>query len=284
VAGTITVAGSTAFAPAVMGVANQFTSACHSSVVAVNPPAATVGSLGAAGVLQRTGASSPGFRTTRLVMSDGQVPASTYPSLVPHPIAIVIFAVVVNKATGVHSLTQAQLVDIWTGKYDDWAQLGGADLPIDIVSRTPASGTRATFDRLILGTPDEIGPSSTNCTSANTRPDLPVIRCQKKSTRALLQAVNSIKGAIGYAEAAEAAQRPDIDVIQLDSADPTAAAVKSRQYPFYAVEYLYTDGTPRRGSLLSAFLSYMFTDAAKSILQSPDWGDIPCSLTTLCSG
>jgi phosphate transport system substrate-binding protein len=51
-------------------------------------------------------------------------------------------------------------------------------------------------------------------------------------------------------------------------------------YPFWAVEYMYTDGTPAPGSLLAAFMAYMSTDAAKSVLQS--YGNIPCSLTTLC--
>jgi hypothetical protein len=165
VSGDITVAGSTAFAPALGAVAQQYKAACQSSVVSVNPPGVTVGSVGAVGALQRDGARSASTRASRLVMSDGMVPARTYPGLVPHPVAIVIFAVVVNKAAGIHSLTQAQLAGIWTGKYTNWSQLGGADLPIDIVSRTAASGTRATFDRTILGSSTEIGPSSSNCTS-----------------------------------------------------------------------------------------------------------------------
>ena len=53
------------------------------------------------------------------------------------------------------------------------------------------------------------------------------------------------------------------------------------QYPFWAVEYLYTYGKPAPGSLLSAFLSYMATDTAASVLESK--GDIPCGLTTLCA-
>jgi phosphate transport system substrate-binding protein len=281
-AGHLTVAGSTAFAPPVGAVAAQFDSACQSSDVSVNPPGATVGSVGAAGALRRDGAGSASVRATRLVMSDGMVPRTAYPGLVPHPIAIVIFAIVVNKATGVHSLTQAQLAGIWTGEYGNWDELGGANLPIDIVSRTAASGTRATFDREILGTKTEIGPSSSNCTSRDPGSDLPVIRCEKASTGQLLTAVNRIRGAIGYAEAAEAAQYSGIDVIQLNGVDASAPAVKNKQYPFYAVEYLYTYGTPPKGSLLSAFLGYMFTDTAQSILQSPDWSDLPCSLTTLC--
>jgi ABC-type phosphate transport system substrate-binding protein len=287
VPGQITVAGSTAFAPAVTGVAHQFVSTCPSSVaVSVNPSGATVGSRGAAGFLQSNGAGSAALRATRLVMSDGVLPLSRYPNLVPHPIAIVIFGVVVNRATGITALTPAQLVKIWTGKYQYWSDgdLHGTHRRIDIVSRTTASGTRATFDNEILGGASEIGPSSANCTSLSPGSHLPVIRCEKKSTGQLLQAVNSIKGAIGYAEAAEAAtaRYPDIDVVQLGGQIPTGAAVSDGEYPFYAVEYMYTYGTPASGSLLSAFLSYMYTDAAENILQSPSWNDIPCSLTKLC--
>jgi phosphate transport system substrate-binding protein len=59
-----------------------------------------------------------------------------------------------------------------------------------------------------------------------------------------------------------------------------SALVKNGQYPFWAVEYLYSYGKPAPGTLLSAFLGYMFTDAAKSVLQS--YGAIPCGLTALC--
>jgi phosphate transport system substrate-binding protein len=109
-----------------------------------------------------------------------------------------------------------------------------------------------------------------------------VIRCEKSSTTQLLQAVNAIPGAIGYAETAQASAYPDVDEIQLDGRDASPGAVKSAQYPFWATEYLYTYGTPPSGSLLSAFLGYMVTDTAKSIIQGPDYEDIPCGLTTLC--
>lgn len=286
VPGHITVAGSTAFGPPVKNVASQFMSACKSSVVGVNPSGATVGSLGGAGVLQRDGANSAQFRDTHLVMSDGKVPKSTYPSLTPHPIAIVIFAVVVNKATGIHALSQAQLKGIWTGRYHNWDELNGADMPIDIISRTSASGTRATFDHTILNGTAETAKSSSNCTRPDLNPGLGLVHCEQPSTARLLQAVDTIRGAIGYAEAAEAAQEQyqQIDPIQVNSVPPTAAAVANKQYHFYAVEYLYTDGTPLRGSLLAEFLSYMFSDTADSILQGPQWGDIPCRLTTLCTG
>jgi phosphate transport system substrate-binding protein len=254
---------------------------CPSSLVAVNPPTSAQGSVGAAAELQDTGGSSASIRATNLVMSDGRVNAAVYPNLVAHPIAIVIFSVVVNTATKVNELTEAQIAGIWTGKYRNWRQLGGANLPIDIIARTADSGTRATFEAKILHKA-ELAASSASCTRPDLNPASPVILCEKSSTDLLLQAVNAIPGAIGYAEHAQAEQYPNVEEISLDGRDANPGTVKSDEYPFWAVENLYTYGTPPAGSLLSAFLGYMSTDAAKSIMQGPDYEDIPCSLTTLC--
>ena len=130
----------------------------------------------------------------------------------------------------------------------------------------------------------EIQQSSESCTSPDLIPDSPVIRCEKSSTGQLLEAVNAIKGAIGYAEATAAAapKYSNIYEIQLDGQGASQELVKNRQYPFWATEYLYTYGKPAPGSLLSAFLGYMSTDTATSVLQSLD--DIPCGLTTVCGG
>jgi phosphate transport system substrate-binding protein len=286
VPGTVTVAGSTAFAPSVTAVAQRLRQDCPSSIVQVNPGGSTIGSLGAASDLEDSG-SSAGFSASHLVISDGAVNPADYPGLAGQPVAVVIFAVVVNRATGVSSLTLPQLDGIWTGTYTNWKELGGADLRIDIVSRTTDSGTRATFDSKILHMPTESPQSSQSCTTRDLIPASPVIRCEKSSTDELLKAVNAVKGAIGYAEAAvtaddETSKYPNLSEVQLDGRDASPEVVNagSHPYPFWAVEYMYTYGQPSSGSLLSAFLSYMSTDTASSVLQS--LGDIPCSLTSLC--
>jgi len=236
VPGTMVVAGSTAFAPSIAGVARRYRQQCPSSVVETNPSGSTVGSVGAAADLQDSGGSG-GVRAAHLVVSDGLVARAAYPNLVPRPVAIVIFSVVVNRATKINSLTTGKLVGIWTGKYTNWRQLGGANLPIDIVSRTTDSGTRATFDHKILRMKTEIPQSSESCTSRDLIPGSPVIRCEKSSTDQLLKAVNAIPGAIGYAEATAtaadgASKYRAIDEIQLDGRDASPELVKNGQYPF----------------------------------------------------
>jgi phosphate transport system substrate-binding protein len=282
VTGSILVEGSTAFGPAVQAVAAALMKQCPQSVVSVNPPGSAIGSEAGTSDLADTG-DSASVRATKLAISDGAVSSSDYPKLRPHPVAIVIFSVVVNSATKVHSLTDAQIAGIWSGRYTNWRQLGGASLPIDIIARNTDSGTRATFDATVLDHRSEPPQSSESCTKRDLIPRSPVIICDKSSTKQLLQSVNAIPGAIGYAETAQASTYPDVDEIQLNGRDASPGAVKSKDYPFWATEYLYTYGTPPVGSLLSFFLRYMLTnDTAKSLIQGPDYEDIPCSLTLLC--
>jgi phosphate transport system substrate-binding protein len=51
--------------------------------------------------------------------------------------------------------------------------------------------------------------------------------------------------------------------------------VKNNEYPFWAVEYFYTYGSPGDNLPLSAFLSYLSSDTAKTSIQG--YGHIPCT-------
>jgi phosphate transport system substrate-binding protein len=52
------------------------------------------------------------------------------------------------------NLSQAQVQDIFSGRVRDWSQVPGATVtgPIDLVVRTPASGTQDAFQKLFMGT------------------------------------------------------------------------------------------------------------------------------------
>jgi ABC-type phosphate transport system substrate-binding protein len=219
-------------------------------------------------------------------MSDGPAP-SGYPTLVGHPIAVMVFAVVVDKALNVYNLTRAQLRDIWIGKITNWDQVGGPSLPIRIVARTTASGTRRAFDEKILGGQAEPDFSSYNCVSKNAVPSSPVTRCEVSDTKTLLEKVDSIPGAIGYAQVSDAAPYPNVSAIKINGADPTINDVQNKTYPYWTVEYLYTAGKPAPGSLAAEFLSYMQSTSSDDTLRSNQY--TPCVdrnvslMKTLCS-
>lgn len=218
-------------------------------------------------------------------MSDGPAPGG-YPTLTGNPVAVILFAVVVNKETDTYNLTTAQLRDIWLGKITNWKQLNGPDLPISIVARTTASGTRRTFDDKVLRQA-EPPFSSYNCLSRNAVQDSKVIRCEVTDTGTLLARVNSIPGAIGYAQISDAAAYPNVRKISLNGWDSTISDVKAGVYGYWTVEYLYTAGHPAAGSLAADFLGYMKSVTASDSLRAADY--TPCIdggeslLKTLCS-
>jgi ABC-type phosphate transport system substrate-binding protein len=162
-------------------------------------------------------------------------------------VAVIIFAVVVNKQAGVFNLTTAQLREMFAGTITNWKQVGGADLPVRLVGRTSESGTRRAFDTKVLGGRDEPQFSSYDCVSKNAVPSSPVVRCEVPDTGTLLKRINAIPGTIGYAQISDAASYPNLERVKL--------------------EYLYTYGPAAPKSLAAAFLSYVNTDTSRDILR-----------------
>ncbi|MFR4953733.1 MAG: substrate-binding domain-containing protein, partial [Lactobacillus paragasseri] len=67
-----------------------------------------------------------------------------------HLVAVVGIVPIVSKSAGVKNLTRQQLSDIFTGKITNWKQVGGKNQNITVINRSKGSGTRGTFEGLIL--------------------------------------------------------------------------------------------------------------------------------------
>ncbi|QUQ71563.1 PstS family phosphate ABC transporter substrate-binding protein [Kutzneria sp. CA-103260] len=276
--GALVVSGSTAFQQAETDVATSYHAACPGATVSVNPTGHPTGSHQGVLDLATNGRDNVKVRTGQLAMSDGA--ESGNEQLVPHAIAVIIFSVVVNKAAGVHSLTADQLRQIYSGQVVNWSAVGGANLPIAIVSRGTDSGTRSTFDRKLLDNAPEPPADSYNCVDRDPGlPASPATRCEMQSTGDVLGQVNANPGAIGYAEmsatsSAETTKYQNVQQVQLNGYGPDPQSVKNNQYPFWTVEYFYSYGIPAEGSLISTFLTFMTGDTAKTAMQN--YGHIPC--------
>jgi phosphate transport system substrate-binding protein len=277
IGGQLLLEGSTAFAPAAQQIAGAYTAGCHAAHITVGGSGAITGTVSGLNALAAAGQQDPAAAATQIAMSDGQVPAG-YPGLVGQPVGVVVFTVVTNRQTGVFKLSTAQIRAIFSGSITNWRQLGGADLPVSIVSRYLGSGTRETFDRTVLGG-SEPPASSYDCVHKNVIPSSPVILCDEPNTGTLLQYVARIPGAIGFAETGDVAKYPtdSVQAVQIDglSADIGLVGTGPGQYHFWTVEYLYTYGTPKPGSLAAAYIGYTGSYPAKDILRSD--GYIPCT-------
>jgi phosphate transport system substrate-binding protein len=230
VSGTLTVSGSTALQPLVTKVAADYTSKCTSASITVSGGGSSTGK-------SNVEAGSSGI-------GDSDTPASaTQADLVDHKVAVVIFGVIVNSDTNVTNLTTAQLQGIYSGTYKNWNQVGGANLPIVVVSRPTTSGTRATFAQYVLGKTETVsGPSHLTTDATGT----------------VVTEVGQTNGAIGYAATGQVASGGTVSVISIDGNAATATNVESNTYKFWNIEHMYTKGKPT--PLAQALIDYMDSD------------------------
>ncbi len=242
VSGSITASGSTALAPLVKAVAQQYSTKCSGATITVN--------LGGS----KTGLANVEAGSVNIGNSDVKADPVTQHDLVDHQVSVVVFAVIVNKGVSVTNLTSAQIKSIYDGTVTNWNQVGGSNLPIVVVSRPASSGTRATFQRFVLGGPEKVsGPSSLTTDSTGT----------------VIANVAQNKGAIGYAATGPAKANSGVNIVSIDGNAPTSANVQSDTYKFWNIEHMYTKGPAQ--SLSQALIDYMTSSDAKMIAAQQDF-------------
>ncbi|MFF0267927.1 PstS family phosphate ABC transporter substrate-binding protein [Kribbella sp. NPDC004536] len=268
--GQIRVIGSTAVEPTMTELRSAYSSECSGADIMIAANGSRSGVLD----LKTLGAQDPAAASKVIAMSDG--PAEDAPTLSGEAVAVVVFAVVVNRSAGVTSLTTDELRKIYTGKTTNWNQLGGRNLPIRMVSRVgPASGSRLVFREKVLGGDQELGITSDDCRRDDDAAAATYHRCEVGTTDELLTRVNEIDGAIGYAELGSARKFPDLAAVTIDDVVPDTSKVADRSYKFWEVEHAYTYRAPDPKSLTAAFLDYIHSTQARPALERG--GLIPCT-------
>ncbi|WP_306318355.1 MULTISPECIES: PstS family phosphate ABC transporter substrate-binding protein [unclassified Streptomyces] len=274
--GRLELSGSTAFYKPVAQAAAAYEKRCMGQVSVEAPKEKFVGSgTGLAELEQagKAGASAPGHGlANRLAFSDSPAARGEHPNLLPTPVALSVFTLVATKDAQVQNLTPEQVRDLYAGRVTNWKDVGGADLPVHLVSRNSDSGTRIVLKQKLLGGRELPGVTESDCAAV---PDAKPGRCEVKSTEALLRTMAQTPGALGHSELNAALAHPGLVLVRIDGRSAKDDDVAQQGYPYWHPEYAYSYGDPPAQSPAAGFLLFLKKGLGAGVLSNNDFQ--PCA-------
>lgn len=186
---------------------------------------------------------------------------------VEHIIARDAIAVIVNPENRVTQLTLKQISDIYSGKINNWSEVGGDDRPIVRLSRETNSGTHVYF----LETVVRLGNSEDKTLFSMDTLLLP-------SSEGIVAEVRQNPNAIGYDGLGYVPK--DLKMIAIAEEDgspyvlPSIPTVNDKTYPIARDLYMYTDGEPT--GIVKEYLNWILSPEAQEIVA--ELGFVPVEL------
>jgi phosphate transport system substrate-binding protein len=166
-------------------------------------------------------------------------------------------AVIVNPANPIGRLTMQQISDIYSGKINNWSQVGGEDRPIVRLSREVNSGTHVYFRDTVI----RLGDKNNKTLFASDTLLLP-------SSEGIISEVRQNPNAIGYDGLGYVpADLKKVAVARNANSPyvlPSIASVNDKSYPVARDLYMYSAGQP--SGAVKAYLDWIVSPEAQIIV------------------
>jgi phosphate transport system substrate-binding protein len=171
-----------------------------------------------------------------------------------NPVAVDGVVLVVHPDNPVTDLTLAQTQALFSGQIDNWAQVGGIDQPVEIVSREPGSGVRTLFNQRVM---------------AEQR--LTINAVVQPSSVAVREYVATHPGALGYVMLGSlppVTTEPDpaLRLLALDGIAPTPATTANQSYPLSVPLFVVTADSAEPQGLLRLLIARLQSEAGQAQL------------------
>ena len=157
-------------------------------------------------------------------------------------------AVIVNAENTVTDLSLEQIAEIYTGAVTDWSGVGGTAGAIAVIGRESGSGTRDGFES-ITGTEDQCALSQ-----------------ELSSTGAVIEAVRTTPGAIGYASLSTVEGQEGITVLTVGGVAPSEATVLDGSYAIQRPFVFATRTDDPLSDAAQAFFDFATSTAANDLI------------------
>jgi phosphate transport system substrate-binding protein len=180
--------------------------------------------------------------------------------LVENVIALDGLAVIANSSIPLADLSRRQIADVFNGTTTNWKDLGGPDAPIVVVVRDESSGTRVSFNELVL---------QKEYAKGDPKRDLLKDAVTVTSNGDMTSKVGSTPNAIGYcgegflADARSAGAKP----ISLSGIQVSAKTVLDGTYPVSRKLYMISKGALKEGTLEKAFVDFLLSKDGQAIVK-----------------
>jgi phosphate transport system substrate-binding protein len=172
--------------------------------------------------------------------------------------------IIINRNNPISDLSMQQLADIFTGRINNWAELGGDDLEIVRVSRETNSGTHVYFLETVI----RLGNKENHDIFSRDTLLLP-------SSEGIIAEVRDNPHAIGYDGLGYITDEVKVVAVAVDENRsyilPSVDTVNDKSYPIARDLYMYTPGTPT--TAVRNYIEWILSAEGQQIVK--DLGFVP---------
>jgi len=231
---SITIAGSTAFQPFCEKLAETYMAQHLEARIDVQGGGSSMGVQSAL-----LGAAQIGMAD----MVD--LPAEAKQALTSTVVARDGLALIVHPSNAVPGLSSEQARRVFAGEVKNWKDVGGADSAITVISREDGSGTRKSFEALVLGK-SKLAPNA----------------LIQDSNGAIREAVSGDPRSIGYLTIGLVNEK--VKALKLDGIEPTNENVISGRYKIARPVFFLTKGEPT--GLVKSFIAFVLSPQGQAMI------------------